>query len=602
MRFKLTSLLLFLITSLSFGQNKLFYDVEEKGTNEDNASYYRIVSGDTAKDYFMSGEVYGIGTAIKVDPKDDAKTIWRGKRTCYYKMGVTRSVDFYNKDGKRDSVSTHYYESGKIEQRMHCRNGIVVEKFYDEWDEFGNREKIFRDQFDKGNSYDWPLNTNAKHSCRIVKDSGLYMETYTTNGIAQAINLPMDQLQNYSIETSVGFLGGHRDVWHGLIWGFKDWDNYCFLFICASGNYSTGAMVDGMIHFTVKDQYSSKINTGRDYNQLRVVKEKNKISFSINGFIVDVETPFTVTDKVLHASASGIGYADGGGGLGVAGGVGTIRTRQVTRKYVVDRELMYTLKGNYTGFMLDEDETQQCIFKNIIVHQYLNKSDTSFGNGASTSPGAPGNEFEGWHGEGSGFFIDPRGYVVTNYHVVKDAKLVQIDIVVDGARKAYKGDIVSTDKENDIAVLKINDTIFKPFKTLPYNLKTESADVATDVFTIGFPQADKLGIEAKFTDGKISSKTGFKGALQWYQISVPVQHGNSGGPLFDLDGNIVGLVNAGIPGDQNVNYAIKSAYLKIFLDAIPTKFSLPSDNSLANKALTEKIKVLTNYMVMILVK
>ncbi|MGP8214158.1 MAG: trypsin-like peptidase domain-containing protein [Bacteroidia bacterium] len=602
MRFIHAFFSLILLSGFCYGQNKIFYDVEGKGTNEDNASYYRIISGDTAKDYFMNGEVYGIGTAIKVDTKDDTKTTWRGKRTCYYKIGGVRSVDFYNKDGKRDSVSTRYYESGKIQQMMHCRNGIVVEKFYNKWDEYGNEEKVFEDHFDKGNGYDWPLNTNDKHSCKILRDTGLFMATYTGNGVAQAINLPMDQLQNYSIEAMVQFNGGHEDAWHGLIWGFKDWDNYCFFFISADGSFSTGAIIDGIIHYTVKERDTRSIKRGKDANLLKIIKVPNSITFSINNVAVDVETPYMVTENTVRGTASGVGYADRVGGIGVAGGTGVMHTKQTTRRYIVDKALMYSLKGNYTGFMLDVDETQQCTFKYIIVHQRIDKYDITQQTEGANTPDAQ-DAFKGhWICEGSGFFIDPRGYLVTNYHVIKDANTLQIFVVVDGERKSFKGEIVSTDKENDLAVLKISDTAFKPYKTLPYNLKTESADVATDVYTIGFPQANSLGVEAKYTDGKISSETGFKGALQWYQISVPIQPGNSGGPLFDLDGNIVGVVNASIRGDENVNYAIKSSYLRNFLDAIPAKFTLPSDNSLANRPLTEKIKTLTNYVVMILVR
>jgi S1-C subfamily serine protease/antitoxin component YwqK of YwqJK toxin-antitoxin module len=593
MRIKLT-LLFVLFAVASFSQSKLFYDVEGMGTNEDNASYYRIVSGDSVKDYFMTGEKYGVGMAIKVDPKDDSKTLWKGKHTRYYKMGIVRSVDFYNKDGKRDSISTQYYESGKIQQTMHCRNGIVVEKFYEQWDEYGNVEKVFEDHFDKGNGYDWPLNTNAKHSCKILRDTGLYMETFTENGVAQAIDLPMDQFQNYTIETTVEFKGGDKDAGHGIIWGFKDWDNFCFFFITANGDFSTGAMVEGMLHYSVKDKSSDKINEGKDVNVLKILKTKNEIHFSINSLVVDVEMPYVVTERTTTGTA--VGYGDRNFGVGV------MNKRQTTRKYLIDKELMFRLKGNYTGFMLDEDANQQCVFRNIIVRQNVDKYDIQANGTASTPGAANGDEFSNWRDEGTGFFIDPRGYIVTNCHVIKDASDIRVQMEVGGVRKFYKGEIVSTDKGNDLAVIKISDTSFVPFKTLPYNLKTETSDVATDVYTIGYPQADKLGVEAKYSDGKISSKTGFEGALQWYQITVPIQPGNSGGPLFDFDGNVVGVVNATMKGDQNVNYAIKSSYLRNFLDAIPTKLMLPSDNSLAKKPLTEKIKTLTDYTVMLIVK
>ena len=111
-----------------------------------------------------------------------------------------------------------------------------------------------------------------------------------------------------------------------------------------------------------------------------------------------------------------------------------------------------------------------------------------------------------------------------------------------------------------------------------------------------------MGEEVKFTDGKISSKTGFQGDITTYQISVPVQPGNSGGPLFDYDGNIIGVVNAKIMEADNVSYAIKLTYLKNLIDVIPDKLILPNDITISQKTLTEKIKILSNYVVLIKIR
>ena len=111
-----------------------------------------------------------------------------------------------------------------------------------------------------------------------------------------------------------------------------------------------------------------------------------------------------------------------------------------------------------------------------------------------------------------------------------------------------------------------------------------------------------MGDEVKFTDGKISSKTGFQGDITTYQISVPVQPGNSGGPLFDYDGNIIGVVNAKIMAADNVAYAIKSSYVKNIFDVLPETLNLPSDVTISTKTLTEKIKVLSDYVVLIKIK
>ena len=115
-----------------------------------------------------------------------------------------------------------------------------------------------------------------------------------------------------------------------------------------------------------------------------------------------------------------------------------------------------------------------------------------------------------------------------------------------------------------------------------------------------------MGTEIKFTDGKISSKTGIQGDITTYQISVPIQPGNSGGPLFDYDGNLIGITSSGVNRElditENVNYAIKSSYLKNLVDVLDYKLSLPNDKLIANKTLTEKIKILSDYVVLIKIK
>jgi S1-C subfamily serine protease len=257
--------------------------------------------------------------------------------------------------------------------------------------------------------------------------------------------------------------------------------------------------------------------------------------------------------------------------------------------------------GNRIGFIVPGGK-QQVLFKKITVEQPIDDNGYTMPGGAAN--GSLTSEFKGWKGNGSGFFIDASGYIVTNYHVIANANEIEVDATQDGERNFYKAVVVSGDKQNDLALLKITDEKFKPYASLPYNLNTETCDVASYVFALGFPEAFEMGTEVKFTDGKISSKTGYNGSPEVYQITVPIQPGNSGGPLFDNDGGVVGVTNAKMENVAftNVAYAIKSSYLKSFLDALPEKLKLPSDKSLSQKKLTDKIKILTDYVVLIKVK
>ena len=116
------------------------------------------------------------------------------------------------------------------------------------------------------------------------------------------------------------------------------------------------------------------------------------------------------------------------------------------------------------------------------------------------------------------------------------------------------------------------------FSALPVG-NSKEAKLGDPVFTIGFPNTDVQGVEPKLTRGDINSLAGIKDDPRHFQISVPVQPGNSGGPLVDSGGNVVGVVTMRL-GDwrtlqltgalpQNVNYAVKSAHVRELVDAVP---------------------------------
>lgn len=209
-----------------------------------------------------------------------------------------------------------------------------------------------------------------------------------------------------------------------------------------------------------------------------------------------------------------------------------------------------------------------------------------------------------WKSSGTGFFIDKNGYLVTNYHVIDDGKVFEIDVTKNGKTTSYEAKVISTDRQNDLAILKITSSDFRPLTNLSYNFNTNTQDVGSSVFALGYPLTQIMGNEVKFTDGKISSKSGFQGDITTYQISVPIQPGNSGGPLFDEKGNLVGITSSGVNKQlaDNANYAIKTSYLKLLIDSTNDRIELPNSSELESKSLTDQIKTLSEYVVMIKVK
>ena len=171
---------------------------------------------------------------------------------------------------------------------------------------------------------------------------------------------------------------------------------------------------------------------------------------------------------------------------------------------------------------------------------------------------------------GSGFFITEDGYLLTSYHVVEEAN----KIVVKSKQGSFPATLVKADRSNDIALLKATG-VFHP---LPL-AGSHDTRLGEPVFTIGFPNTQVQGVEPKLTRGEISSLAGMQDDPRNFQISVPVQPGNSGGMLVNRHGNVVGIVRARL-GDlttlrltgaipQNVNYAVKSSFVSAFLETIP---------------------------------
>lgn len=175
-------------------------------------------------------------------------------------------------------------------------------------------------------------------------------------------------------------------------------------------------------------------------------------------------------------------------------------------------------------------------------------------------------------GFGSGFFISDDGLFVTAAHVVEGASEVKIF----AQNREYKARTLFADGSFDIAVLQVEGARGVGSLSVVPSGPVRMGDA---VFTLGFPQVQLQGAEAKFTDGSISSLSGIGGDPKFFQISVPVQPGNSGGPLLDASGNVVGIVVSRLDAigtllatgslPQNVNYALKSSFVLPLLESLP---------------------------------
>lgn len=205
-------------------------------------------------------------------------------------------------------------------------------------------------------------------------------------------------------------------------------------------------------------------------------------------------------------------------------------------------------------------------------------------------------------GTGTGFAIAAPGYIATCEHVVRGASKITVWGIDGDFTTSYSAKVIKVDAKNDLAIIKIDDPTFQSVGKIPYSIMATTADVGTDIYTLGYPNLDYMGAEVKLTDGLISAKSGFQGDITTYQITAAAQTGNSGGPLFDKNGNIVGVVNAKVTKDENVTYAVKSTLLLNLLESIPNEITLATGTELQGKELPELIKRMRSFVYIIVVE
>jgi S1-C subfamily serine protease len=164
------------------------------------------------------------------------------------------------------------------------------------------------------------------------------------------------------------------------------------------------------------------------------------------------------------------------------------------------------------------------------------------------------------------------------------------------AGQRYKVKNIYRDQAHDLAILKIEDQNFTSFENLPYAFKATETDLGEKVFTLGFPREDMV-----YGEGALSSRSGFEGDTTSYQISIPVNPGNSGGPLLDNQGNLIGVISGKQLDQQGAAFAVKSAFLKqlveqLSMDSLDAPIKLSRRNTLAGSSRTKQLKKLEDYV------
>lgn len=145
------------------------------------------------------------------------------------------------------------------------------------------------------------------------------------------------------------------------------------------------------------------------------------------------------------------------------------------------------------------------------------------------TPSAPGKL------GGTGFLIDPKGYLVTSAHVVNTADSIYVE---NNKGDYFKATRVYVNDATDVAILKIDDKRFQTYKSIPYTLRRTSADLGEKIFTLGYPRTEMV-----YNEGYLSAKTGYNGDTAACQLTISANPGNSGGPIFNNSGEVIGILS-----------------------------------------------------------
>ncbi|MDR0926452.1 MAG: serine protease [Ignavibacteria bacterium] len=572
-------------------QQKIYYDINWYVVSDSSAAeYYRIVTLDKDRssigkvsDYFITGELQTeIDNAIYIDKKDDKKSIWRGKEKHFNKSEDITELTYYDAMGEKYKQITYYTNSGTPSAEYYidkdgnrngeCKdyktNGSYTQRNYKN----GVPSPYYLDCYKRGQcvsvfhdnfnstNVGW-LFTNSK----IVQDAGLLM-TATDEYIASGyIDLEdFDFSYNFRMGANFNFIkkgNTESNNFYGIRWGIKG-NNYNAFVINQSGAYRI---------YTVTNGKSNVVSEGKaDVNKTNTLSILRADSVRRDSYLY-----FLINDEEVD-SAKYSRFSEG------------------------NRIGVFTNDGEVLVSELEVRQSEDITNKKHILKD--------------------------WEGSGSGFFVDKRGYIITNYHVIEDAREIEVEFVRNGEKQKYTATVKGRAPEKDLALLLIDTTKskkqFVPFAKIPYNFKTDESRLAERVFTLGFP--GPVPNVLNHTDGAIRALADFRNNTDYYTVTAIINSGNSGGPLFDDKGNLIGVNSKSINrefierveiGDtiiSNRPYAafdglygsIKSTVVKEFIDTRSAQsLELPNDRTL--EEVTDRatqVEALTPYVVWIRVK
>jgi S1-C subfamily serine protease len=195
---------------------------------------------------------------------------------------------------------------------------------------------------------------------------------------------------------------------------------------------------------------------------------------------------------------------------------------------------------------------------------------------------------------GTGFLIDAKGYVLTNAHVVQNASHIAVQ---NNNGSDLNATVIYMDAHRDLAILKIADKKFKAPSSIPYSIKKTGAEISESIYTLGYPRNDIV-----YGEGYLAAQTGLNGDTLTCQIAIAANRGNSGSPIFNRNGEIIGILSGKQTSAEGAVFALQSKYIFNALtelkkqDTTYKNIKLPTSSSLRGNDRTQQVKKISDFV------